>query len=113
MATKPRFTHCVGNPSFDPEALITDTDRQKQAVDLLASDNDLYAASRVLLGLPDPDTYTYHAMTSVKLAQVQHVIGLGRANGLHAWYRNEDGSPVTALPILTQTQASRVRARVG
>ncbi|KAJ3516392.1 hypothetical protein NM208_g14848 [Fusarium decemcellulare] len=74
------------------QGLIEDTDRQKQALDLLAHD-DLYNASRVLLQLPEQDLYTYHAITSVKLAQVQHVVGLGGVNGLHSWYRNEDGSP--------------------
>ncbi|KAF4462216.1 hypothetical protein FALBO_10981 [Fusarium albosuccineum] len=92
MSRPTDFTHCVGSPAFRPEDLIEDTDRQKQALDLLAHD-DLYNASRVLLQLPEQDLYTYHAITSVKLAQVQHVVGLGGVNGLHSWYRNEDGSP--------------------
>lgn len=92
--SRPSFTHCVGNPSFDPDEAISDAERQKRAVDLLAGSDDLYGASRVLFGLPDPDTYTYHAMTSVKLDEVQRIIGLGGVNGLHAWYRAEDRSPV-------------------
>lgn len=88
-----KFTHCVGSPAFKPDELIDDVERQKQANEFLAKD-DLYNASRILLSLPEPDTYTYHAMTSVKLAQVQHIVGLGGENGLHAWYHAEDGSPV-------------------
>ncbi|KAF4124721.1 hypothetical protein GMORB2_5387 [Geosmithia morbida] len=98
MATRLNFTHCVGNPSLNPGELIKDTERQIAAADLLASNDDLYGASRVLLGLPDPDTYTYHAMTSVKLAEVQQVINLGNAKGLHAWYRHEDRSPMDPPP---------------
>jgi hypothetical protein len=94
-----RFVHCVGSPSFSPDELIEDTDRQREALSHLLK-NDLFNASRVLFQLPDPDPYTYHAIASVKLAQVQSVVNLGGANGLHAWYRNEDGSPVrTYLPV--------------
>lgn len=93
MSRPVKLVHCVGSPDFKPEDLIEDAERQKQALELLAK-NDLYNASRMLLRLPDPDTYTYHAMTSVKLAQVQSVVDLGGANGLHTWYRNEDRSPV-------------------
>ncbi|KAM5346558.1 hypothetical protein ACJ41O_009563 [Fusarium nematophilum] len=93
MMSRPgRFIHCVGSPAFNPEDLIEDVDRQKQALDFLAQ-NDLYNASRVLLQLPEQDIYTYHAITSVKLAQVQSVVSLGGVNGLHTWYRNEDSSP--------------------
>ncbi|KAK5991009.1 hypothetical protein PT974_09284 [Cladobotryum mycophilum] len=89
---------CVGSPAFNPDELIQDAPRLKQTRELLAK-NDLYNASRVLLGLPDKDIYTYHAMTSVKLAEVQHVVSLGAVNGLHTWYRNEDGSPADQPPL--------------
>ncbi|KAK1238569.1 hypothetical protein MKX07_004145 [Trichoderma sp. CBMAI-0711] len=82
---------CAGSPSFAPDEVIQDLPRLQQARELLAA-NDLYNASRVLLGLPERDTFTYHAMTSVTLAQVQHVVELGGVNGLHAWYRDEDGT---------------------
>ncbi|OTA01434.1 hypothetical protein A9Z42_0017480 [Trichoderma parareesei] len=84
---------CAGSPSFAPDEVIQDLPRLQQARELLAA-NDLYNASRVLLGLPERDTFTYHAMTSVTLAQVQHVVELGGVNGLHAWYRDEDGTAV-------------------
>lgn len=93
MSRPVKPVHCVGSPSFAPDDLIEDTERQSQALELLAK-NDLYNASRVLLRLPEDDVYTYHAMTSVSLAQVQKVVNLGAANGLHAWYRAEDGTPV-------------------
>jgi hypothetical protein len=92
-----KFVYCVGSPTFKPDEAIEDIDGQKEAVGHLLK-NDLYSASRVLFQLPHPDPYTYHAITSVKLAQVQSVVNLGGANGLHAWYRNEDGSPVSHSP---------------
>jgi hypothetical protein len=92
------FFHCVGSPAFKPDEAIEDIDRQKEAVDYLLK-NDLHNASRVLFQLPEPDSYTYHAITSVKLAQVQSVVNLGGTNGLHAWYRNDDGSPVRSRPL--------------
>jgi hypothetical protein len=95
MASR-KVVHCVGSPSFEPQKLLDDAGRQSQAYELLAKD-DLLSASRILLSLPDPDEYVYHAMTSVKLAEVQRVVALGGVNGLHAWYRAEDGSPVRHL----------------
>lgn len=87
---------CVGNASFQPEKIIVDHDTLQQTKALLAKD-DLLGASRLLLGLPERDAYTYHAMTAVKLAEVQQVVNLGGVNGLHTWYRAEDGSPVRLL----------------
>ncbi|KAM0323118.1 hypothetical protein ACHAQA_008968 [Verticillium albo-atrum] len=92
-----KFVHCVGNPAFNPEEYIQDTARQQRALEYLKKD-DLYYASLVTFGLPERDTYTYHAMTAVKLAQVQHVVTLGGANDLHAWYRTEDDGGGAPLP---------------
>ncbi|OAQ67024.1 hypothetical protein VFPPC_08489 [Pochonia chlamydosporia 170] len=92
---------CVGNPAFKPDEIIKDTARLDQTRNLL-SKNDLYQASRVLLGLPEPDSYTYHAIASVKLAEVQHVVNCGGDNGLHAWYRAENGSAVSFISTRAQ-----------
>lgn len=96
MSRTPRATPCVGSPSFRPDDAVQDAAAQQQVQELLAKD-DFYNAIRALFRLPDPDTYTYHAVTSVRLAEVQHVVGLGGINGLHAWYRNDDNSTVSLL----------------
>lgn len=83
---------CVGAPGFDPAARVRDPDARAQAVALLR-ENDFAGAVKAYFGLPTEDTYIYHAMTSVSLSQVQHVVSLGGANGLHAWY-----APRTAAP---------------
>lgn len=83
--------YCVGSDTFKPEQVAQDKALQDQVNQALLK-NDLLGASRILFNLPANDDYTYHAVTSVRLAQVQHVVELGGVNGLHAWYRNEDDS---------------------
>lgn len=97
---------CVANPSFRPRQVIEDTALQQQALELL-SRNDLSGASRVLLGLPEHDDYVYHATASVRLAEVQQVVDRGGVNGLHTWYRAEDGSPVSAPGVHDGAAATR------
>lgn len=82
MAKRPT---CVGAPSFDPNTRITDADARTQAVALLEQ-NDFAGAVKSYFQLPAGDKYVYHAITSVTLPQVQHVVSLGGANGLHSWY---------------------------
>jgi len=108
-ASKP--PRCVGSPSFRPDEVVDDAPRLQRARDLLAKD-DLYEASRALLGLPERDTYTYHATASVKLAEVQHVVRLGGVNGLHGWYRNEDGSPVCQA-LCPRRKGSEIHCGIG
>ena len=90
---KSGYTYCANSP-FTPSQLVQDEEKQARALARLA-ENDLYGASTILFDLPTDDDYTYYAMSAVKLAQVQSAVNLGRANGLHAWYRAEDGSPVS------------------
>ncbi|KAI0174655.1 hypothetical protein BJ166DRAFT_512644 [Pestalotiopsis sp. NC0098] len=92
IATKP-FVYCEGASKWDPTAYIEDKDLRARADAHLAKD-DLAAAVAESFALPPRDAYTYHAIVSVTLAQVQHVVGLGAANGLHAWYRD----PTTIVP---------------
>ncbi|CAN8100771.1 unnamed protein product [Discula destructiva] len=82
MAKRPT---CVGAPSFDPNTRITDADARTQALALLEQD-DFTGAIKSYFQLPAGDKYVYHAITAVTLPQVQHVISLGGANGLHSWY---------------------------
>lgn len=110
MSRTPKTPRCVGSPSFAPDEVIEDAPRLQQARELLAA-NDLYNASRVLLSLPERDSFTYHAMTSVKLAEVQHVVGLGGVNNLHAWYRDEDGTAVSSIPLYCLIQVMKLELK--
>ncbi|POS76737.1 hypothetical protein DHEL01_v204871 [Diaporthe helianthi] len=95
---------CVGSTTFDPATRVHDAQARAEALSLLAS-NDLAAAIKAWFQLPADDTWTYHAVTAVTLPQVQHIIGLGGRNGLHAWYGSaspyaspEAGDPTPPLP---------------
>ncbi|TEA12809.1 hypothetical protein C8034_v005614 [Colletotrichum sidae] len=96
--SKTKFVHCVGAPDFDPQTYIQDTARQEQANQLLAKDN-LYSAVNLSFNIdPKRDTYVYHAIASVRLVQVQGIVNMGGENGLHAWYRDDDGKPLEPPP---------------
>lgn len=89
---------CVGSPTFDPATRVHDAQARTEALSLLAN-HDLAAAVKAWFQLPADDTWTYHAITAVTLPQVQHIIGLGGRNGLHAWYASPDGpDPTAPLP---------------
>ncbi|KAH9895412.1 hypothetical protein F4778DRAFT_271294 [Xylariomycetidae sp. FL2044] len=86
-----RAPACIGAPTWDPTTYLSSPDIHARAESLLAAD-DFAGAIRTSFALPARDTYVYHAMVSVTLAQVQHVLSLGGANGLHAWYRADQPS---------------------
>lgn len=88
-ATKP-FRYCEGSPSWDPSTYVADTALQQRVAALLRDHDDLAGALTAAFSLPARDSYVYHAIVSVTLAQVQHVVGLGGANGLHAWYQSPE-----------------------
>lgn len=94
MAKRPSPS-CVGSSSFTPSALTGDPELRKETLALLEHD-DFAGAIRLAFGIPADDTYVYHAITSVTLPQVQHVVGLGAANGLHAWYASLDDSSLSS-----------------
>ncbi|KAL7621323.1 hypothetical protein AAE478_008644 [Parahypoxylon ruwenzoriense] len=89
MAPSRAFTYCEGAPSWNPTTYIADTDLHARAEALLAKDN-LQSAIAISFCLPPPhrDPYVYHAIISVTLPEVQHIISLRGRNGLHAWYRH-------------------------
>lgn len=87
--------YCVGSPAFDPSAVAGDVSMQKEVDEFLQKD-DLHSAIHSLFKLPENDDYVYHATASVKLSEVQRIVQLGGINGLHAWYKAEDGEPVSA-----------------
>lgn len=98
----PKRPACVGSSSFDPAARTTDADARAQTLALLEH-NDFAGAIALFFQLPADDKYVYHAITAVTLPQVQHVVSLGDANGLHAWYASlttEPPAPLEPPPTL-------------
>ncbi|KAI0399501.1 hypothetical protein F4802DRAFT_610840 [Xylaria palmicola] len=98
--TKKQIVYCEGSPSWTPDAYLADTALHARAEAHLANDN-LQAAITTSFGLRGTDTYVYHAMVAVTLPQVQQVVALGDAHGLHSWYYSEpatDSSPQSPPP---------------
>ncbi|PSR85760.1 hypothetical protein BD289DRAFT_433558 [Coniella lustricola] len=88
---------CTGSSSWDPAACIRDADAAARVAALLSRD-DFAGAIKTYFNLPSNDSYAYHAITTVTLPQVQHVISLGGSNGLHAWYAPLPGSSSSDTP---------------
>lgn len=90
MALKSGKAETEGASHFDPDALLEAWDSSMT----IPSDNDLRSSIITTFNLPENDTYVYHAIASVTLAQVQAAISHGAGSGLHAWYLDNEGKPV-------------------
>lgn len=99
MATK---KGCVGSRGFDPDQQVKDQTALETAFEHLRRDQ-LGDAITSWFKLPRADVYPYHAMTTVRLPQVQQAVNARSANGLHDWYRDEDDKPVSGC-VLQQTR---------
>ena len=84
----------LGSNAFNPESLFQDEAKIKAANAHLDKD-DLRSATIALFSLPKNDTYVYHAIASVTLAQVQLAVAQGDQHGLHDWYKDEEGKAVS------------------
>lgn len=86
--SSPRTT---GASSFDPDALFKVWgDGQK----FLPENNGIRSSILKTFNLAEIDSYVYHAIASVTLAQVQEAVDHGGEHGLHAWYLDGNGKPV-------------------
>jgi hypothetical protein len=85
---------CIGSQGFDPDQQVKDDTARENALEHLRNDQ-LRDAVTAWFKLPRADVYPYHAMTTVRLPQVQEVVNAGGVNGLHDWYRGEDRKPVS------------------
>ena len=79
-----------GSRSFEPQKFFEAWNPEE----LIPQDNDFRNCIITSFDLPENDDYTYHAIASVKLSQVQSAIDAGGANGMHAWYREANRIPV-------------------
>ncbi|MCJ1404640.1 hypothetical protein MMC11_007866 [Xylographa trunciseda] len=89
---KPRTS---GAAQFDPDTFFQSwPDRPAHFLE----DDNLRNAIITSFELPHNDSYVYHAIASVTLAQVQQAISHGGEAGLHAWYLDEQGQPLQPPP---------------
>ncbi|KAI1742047.1 hypothetical protein F4680DRAFT_54342 [Xylaria scruposa] len=100
--------YCEGSPTWNPDTYLADSELHARASAHL-SENDLKSAIVTSFSLRKTDTYVYHAMVAVTLPQVQQVVSLGSAHGLHTWYYGEPSKveevepgsqPPAAPPVL-------------
>ncbi|KAI0097022.1 hypothetical protein GGR51DRAFT_487881 [Nemania sp. FL0031] len=92
---KQAITYCEGSPSWNPDTYLADAELHARAEAHLAN-NDLQSAITTSFSLRKTDAYIYHAIVAVTLPQVQHIVSLGGAHGLHSWYYGE--APATTPP---------------
>lgn len=69
-----------------------DEKREESLISLIR--NDLRSAITSGFGLPSDDSYVYHAIASVTLAQVEDAVKASTSNGLCDWYQDVEGHQV-------------------
>lgn len=67
-------------------------------------DNNFRKFILTTFGLPQDDTYTYAAVAEVTLLQAQTYVEFGGQGGLHAWYKDDEGKPVSPPQDKTRTR---------
>jgi hypothetical protein len=90
-----------GSASFDPDKFLDPDDPMSgiAAARPFLEQNDFRQAILAAFQLPQGDKYTYHAVASVNLDQVQSAVNAGSANGLHSWYFSADGTLISNPPV--------------
>jgi hypothetical protein len=86
--------YTFGSTSFEPDLFI-----KQWNLDLVpkSEGNDLNGCIQKAFGLKNTDDYVYHAIASVTLQQVQSAVNAGSRNGMHAWYKDGQGKPVSSV----------------
>ncbi|KAK5636993.1 hypothetical protein RRF57_012705 [Xylaria bambusicola] len=97
--------YCEGSPTWNPDAYLADAQLHARAETHLAKD-DLKSAIAASFSLRGSDSYVYHAIVAVTLPQVQHIVSLGGAHGLHSWYFGEPQPRADADPSNTEQTPS-------
>jgi len=85
-----------GSSSFDADVLF---EAWGDGHAPIPQNNDFRSSIIKTFNLPEDDSYVYHAIANVTLAQVQGAINHGAGSGLHAWYLDNNERPVTTPPI--------------
>lgn len=58
---------------------------------------------REAFNIPSSDTYIYRAQAETTLDITQRAIGAKRAHGLHGWYHDDQGNPVSQSTLKANT----------
>lgn len=92
MPLEPKDPFTTGSSTFNPDTLFEEWAVNKQS---LLKDSDLRRSIITTFALSENDNYTYHAIASVTLSQVQDAINHGNSHDLHTWYRDDANDPVS------------------
>lgn len=94
MPKIPNKAQTEGSPTFDPDKFF---ESWKKGEITAPYDNDFRKFIIKAFGLSPRDTYAYRATAEVTLLQAQTYIEFGGQNGLHGWYRDDEGDLVSTL----------------
>ena len=90
MPSVQRKARTTGSAKWEPDVFFETWESSKT----LPKDDDLRTSIISAFNLSNRDSYVYHAIASVSLAEVQEAIKNGNENGLHAWYLDTEGKAV-------------------
>lgn len=88
----PKKPQTDGSSTFVPDKFFETWAKEELK---LPVDNDFRKLIIKAFGLRLSDDYGYQATTEVTLRQAQEYVQIGGTNGLHAWYRDGEGKPVS------------------
>lgn len=88
----PKKPQTDGSSTFEPDQFFETWAKEDFTLPI---DNDFRKFIIKAFGLRVRDTYAYKATAEVTLEQAQSHVQAGGINGLHAWYRDGEGKPVS------------------
>lgn len=95
MPAIPKQAQTEDSDTFDPDKYFDAWSKEEITPPY---DNDFRKFIIRTFGLPRDDDYGYAATSEVTLLQAQTYIEFGRQGGLHSWYKDDEGQPVSSQP---------------
>ena len=90
--------------NFDPDVLLSSWSEEQYSP--IHSGKTLAQCIREAFGIPKSDHYIYRAQAETTLDITQRAILAKRAQGLHGWYHDDEGKPVSILRCAVQKLSS-------
>lgn len=81
--------------NFDSETFLQNWSEEKFNPD--HSGKPLAQCLREAFGIPRSDAYVYRAQAETTLDATQRAIEAKRNHGLHGWYHDDEGKPVSGV----------------
>lgn len=94
MPTIPNKAQTEDSTTFNPDDYFSKWEKGEFTAPI---DNDFRKFILDTFGLKPSDRYTYAAVAEVSLQQAQDYLNHGGNGGLHSWYRDDEGKPVSLI----------------